>query len=149
MSALDILYAIGLFRKILEATQQNLQLLTYKYLCISLSSGPPDPNKSVFVRHSSTVVCTAGIPHSLAIEPRDEFNNLCLFHSDENPTEGYNVAITQVTVHQKFALRYLNLFYEMVIINTSCCNFIDIYENDHTKYTIVFRDLIMYTIQVP
>ncbi|XP_023722301.1 apoptosis-resistant E3 ubiquitin protein ligase 1 isoform X3 [Cryptotermes secundus] len=58
--------------------------------------GPPDPNKSVFVRHSSTVVCTAGIPHSLAIEPRDEFNNLCLFHSDENPTEGYNVAITQI-----------------------------------------------------
>lgn len=99
-----------IIRKIVKMTRQNLQLLTYKYMYTSLSSGPPDPNKSVFVRHSSTVVCTAGIPHSLAIEPRDEFNNLCLFHSDENPTEGYNVAITQVTVHQKFTFMYLNLF---------------------------------------
>ncbi|CAG2053499.1 unnamed protein product [Timema podura] len=57
--------------------------------------GPPDPNKSVFVRHSSIVVCTAGVAHSLAIEPRDEFNNLCVFQSDENPTQGYAVAITQ------------------------------------------------------
>jgi hypothetical protein len=64
-----------------------------------VAAGPPDPNKSVFVRHSSTVVCTAGIPHSLAIEPRDEFNNLCSFRPDENPTDGYDVAITQVTVY--------------------------------------------------
>lgn len=70
-------------------------------------AGPPDPNKSVFVRHSSTVVCTAGIAHSLAIEPRDEFNNLCLFHPDENPTDGYNVAITQVTVHRKWVTHLL------------------------------------------
>lgn len=65
-------------------------------MCMFLSSGLPDPNKSVFVRHSSTVVCTAGIPNSLAVEPRDEFNNLCIFRPDENPTEGYNVAITQI-----------------------------------------------------
>ncbi|XP_063222882.1 apoptosis-resistant E3 ubiquitin protein ligase 1 isoform X2 [Bacillus rossius redtenbacheri] len=58
--------------------------------------GPPDPNKSVFVRHSSIVVCTAGISHSLAIEPRDEYNNLCVFRSEDNPTQGYDVTITQV-----------------------------------------------------
>jgi hypothetical protein len=45
-------------------------------------------------------VCTAGIPNSLAIEPRDEFNNLCFFGPDENATEGYDVAVTQVTVYQ-------------------------------------------------
>ncbi|XP_067009797.2 apoptosis-resistant E3 ubiquitin protein ligase 1 [Anabrus simplex] len=58
--------------------------------------GPPDPHKTIFVRHSSIVVCTAGIPHSLAIEPRDEFNNLCLFKPEDNPTQGYAVAITQI-----------------------------------------------------
>ncbi|XP_063222883.1 apoptosis-resistant E3 ubiquitin protein ligase 1 isoform X3 [Bacillus rossius redtenbacheri] len=58
--------------------------------------GPPDPNKSVFVRHSSIVVCTAGISHSLAIEPRDEYNNLCVFRSEDNPTQGYDVTITQL-----------------------------------------------------
>lgn len=48
------------------------------------------------MRHSSTVVCTANIPHVLAIEPRDEFNNLCQFHPHEDPTDGYSVNITQV-----------------------------------------------------
>jgi hypothetical protein len=89
-----------------------------------LSSGLPDPNKSVFVRHSSTVVCTAGIPNSLAVEPRDEFNNLCIFRPDENPTEGYNVAITQVTVYQKFILRCLSVLCLMVNMNTSWQNFV-------------------------
>nr|CAD7261386.1 unnamed protein product [Timema shepardi] len=64
-------------------------------ICSNMCAGPPDPNKSVFVRHSSIVVCTAGVAHSLAIEPRDEFNNLCVFQSDENPTQGYAVAISQ------------------------------------------------------
>ncbi|XP_049833521.1 apoptosis-resistant E3 ubiquitin protein ligase 1 isoform X2 [Schistocerca gregaria] len=62
--------------------------------------GPPDPHKTVFVRHSSTVVCTAGMPHSLMIEPRDEFDNLCVFDASslgtDAPTEGYAIAITQV-----------------------------------------------------
>ncbi|PSN50365.1 Apoptosis-resistant E3 ubiquitin protein ligase 1 [Blattella germanica] len=75
--------------------------------CIFTFVGPPDPNKSVFVRHSSTVVCTAGVPHMLAIEPRDEFNNLCLFRPDENPIDGYNVAITQWTICCTIAARWL------------------------------------------
>ncbi|XP_039305532.1 apoptosis-resistant E3 ubiquitin protein ligase 1 isoform X1 [Solenopsis invicta] len=58
--------------------------------------GPPDPNKTVFVRQSSTVVCTAGIAHSMTIEPRDEYDNLCIFGPGEQPTEGYNVNITQI-----------------------------------------------------
>ncbi|XP_043274766.1 apoptosis-resistant E3 ubiquitin protein ligase 1 isoform X2 [Venturia canescens] len=58
--------------------------------------GPPDPNKTVFVRQSSTVVCTAGIAHSMTIEPRDEYDNLCLFGSGEEPTDGYHVNITRI-----------------------------------------------------
>ncbi|XP_018314585.1 apoptosis-resistant E3 ubiquitin protein ligase 1 isoform X1 [Mycetomoellerius zeteki] len=58
--------------------------------------GPPDPNKTVFVRQSSTVVCTAGIAHSMTIEPRDEYDNLCIFGPGDQPTEGYNVNITQI-----------------------------------------------------
>ncbi|KAK0178888.1 hypothetical protein PV327_007731 [Microctonus hyperodae] len=58
--------------------------------------GPPDPNKTVFVRQSSTVVCTAGIAHSMTIEPRDEYDNLCVFGSTDEPTKGYNVHITQI-----------------------------------------------------
>ncbi|OAD62391.1 hypothetical protein WN48_07262 [Eufriesea mexicana] len=58
--------------------------------------GPPDPNKTVFVRQSSTVVCTAGIAYSMIIEPRDEYNNLCIFGPGDKPTEGYQVNITQI-----------------------------------------------------
>ena len=58
--------------------------------------GPPDPSKTIFVRHSSTVVCTADIPHVLSIEPRDEFNNICMFQPGDNPTSGYTVDISEV-----------------------------------------------------
>jgi hypothetical protein len=69
-------------------------------------------------------VCTAGIPNSLAVEPRDEFNNLCSFRPDENPTEGYNVAVTQVTVYQiylkvfKFSLFDVKYEYQLAKL---CC----------------------------
>ncbi|XP_014210245.1 apoptosis-resistant E3 ubiquitin protein ligase 1 isoform X2 [Copidosoma floridanum] len=58
--------------------------------------GPPDANKTVFVRHSSTVVCTAGIAHVMTIEPRDEYNNLCAFGINDKPVDGYIVNITQI-----------------------------------------------------
>ncbi|CAB0031725.1 unnamed protein product [Trichogramma brassicae] len=58
--------------------------------------GQQDPNKTVFVRNSSTVVCTAGIAHSMTIEPRDEYDNLCIFGINENPVDGYKVHITQI-----------------------------------------------------
>ncbi|XP_031829321.1 apoptosis-resistant E3 ubiquitin protein ligase 1 isoform X3 [Nomia melanderi] len=58
--------------------------------------GPPDPNKTIFVRQSSTVVCTAGIAHSMMIEPRDEYDNLCIFGPGDKPTEGYEINITQI-----------------------------------------------------
>ncbi|XP_043667543.1 apoptosis-resistant E3 ubiquitin protein ligase 1 isoform X2 [Vespula pensylvanica] len=61
--------------------------------------GPPDPNKTVFVRQSSTVVCTAGIAHSMTIEPRDEYNNLCIFGPGDKPTKGYDVNIIQIGNH--------------------------------------------------
>lgn len=64
---------------------------------LQFAAGPPDPNKTVFVRQSSTVVCTAGIAHLMTIEPRDEYDNLCIFGPGDQPTEGYNVNITQVS----------------------------------------------------
>lgn len=64
--------------------------------CIFHVSGPPDPAKTGFVRPSSIVICTAGVTHSLVLEPRDEFNNLCKFPEDENPVKGYVVTIKPV-----------------------------------------------------
>lgn len=32
----------------------------------------------------------------MIIEPRDEYNNLCIFGPGDKPTEGYQVNITQV-----------------------------------------------------
>ncbi|KAL1139791.1 hypothetical protein AAG570_006768, partial [Ranatra chinensis] len=57
--------------------------------------GPPDAVKTSFVRPSSTVVCIAGQQYSLALEPRDEYNNLCRFPLGDDPTVGYTVRITQ------------------------------------------------------
>jgi len=71
-------------------------LLVTCCICLSAWEGPPDPNKTVFVRHSSTVVCTAKNPHAMSIEPRDEFNNVCQFRKEDAPTQGYTVVIKQV-----------------------------------------------------
>jgi len=32
----------------------------------------------------------------MTIEPRDEYDNLCIFGPGDEPTEGYNINITQV-----------------------------------------------------
>uniref|UniRef100_A0A1B6E4C8 SAM domain-containing protein n=1 Tax=Clastoptera arizonana TaxID=38151 RepID=A0A1B6E4C8_9HEMI len=58
--------------------------------------GPPDPAKTAFVRHSSTVICIAELSHTLVIEPRDEFNNLCHFRPEDDPVAGYTVHISQI-----------------------------------------------------
>lgn len=84
---------------------QNERLISFSLLfflfcscfLFSLFEGPPDPNKTVFVRQSSTVVCTAGIAHSMTIEPRDEYNNLCIFGPGDKPTKGYDVNIIQAS----------------------------------------------------
>jgi len=121
---------------IVTVIQEGAESLIYRHTCSFLSSGPPDPNKSVFVRHSSTVVCTAGIPNSLAVEPRDEFNNLCIFRPDENPTEGYNVAVTQVTVYQiyckVFKFPLFNGKYEYQLAKLCCGLFY--YTVSHSDY---------------
>jgi hypothetical protein len=44
--------------------------------------GPPDPSKTTLVRPTSMVVCTAGIPHQLLLEPRDEYGNYCSWNHD-------------------------------------------------------------------
>lgn len=44
--------------------------------------GPPDASKTTMVRPSSIVVCTAGTPHQLLLEPRDEYGNYCSWKSD-------------------------------------------------------------------
>lgn len=67
----------------------------YKFF---ITKGPPDSNKTVFVRQSSTVVCTAGVAHTMMIEPRDEYNNLCTFGNNDRPTDGYDVKIVQVNI---------------------------------------------------
>lgn len=49
--------------------------------------GSIDARRSRFIRPASTVVCCAGAPTLLHIEPRDEFGNGCVFTADEDPVE--------------------------------------------------------------
>lgn len=39
--------------------------------------GAIDPNKTLFLKQTSTVVCVTGQPHKLIIEPRDTYGNNC------------------------------------------------------------------------
>ncbi|XP_049826095.1 apoptosis-resistant E3 ubiquitin protein ligase 1 isoform X3 [Aethina tumida] len=59
-------------------------------------AGPPFAQRTIVVRHCSTVVCTANIPHLLYIEPRDEYSNICIFNLNDDPTKNYTVDISQL-----------------------------------------------------
>lgn len=57
-------------------------------------AGPAYAQRTVVVRHCSTVVCTASVAHLLYIEPRDEYGNICGYTSEEDPTEvGRNLSL--------------------------------------------------------
>lgn len=58
--------------------------------------GLPDPIKTGFVHHCSTVVCTEGVPYHLFIEPRDKYNNLCSVKPNADPSCDYSVDIIEV-----------------------------------------------------
>lgn len=51
------------------------------------------PLRSRMIRASSIVVCQAGLPNILHIEPRDEYGNVCNFDHEADPTRGYLVEI--------------------------------------------------------
>lgn len=56
--------------------------------------GPMDGRRSRLIRPASTVICCAGSPTLLYIEPRDEFGNACNFEDlDQDPVKGYRVEI--------------------------------------------------------
>uniref|UniRef100_A0A0K8VHG6 HECT-type E3 ubiquitin transferase n=1 Tax=Bactrocera latifrons TaxID=174628 RepID=A0A0K8VHG6_BACLA len=55
--------------------------------------GPIDARRSRFIRPASTVICCAGTPTMLHIEPRDEFGNACNFDENDDPVKGYRVEI--------------------------------------------------------
>lgn len=64
--------------------------------CI-LFIGPPDPLKTGFVHHCSTIVCVEGMPERLLIESRDDYNNLCTFPSNVDPNEVFVIKIQRVS----------------------------------------------------
>lgn len=61
----------------------------YKFFLPSSMS----PLRSRMIRASSIVVCQAGLPNILHIEPRDEYGNVCNFDHESDPTRGYLVEI--------------------------------------------------------
>ncbi|XP_058121974.1 apoptosis-resistant E3 ubiquitin protein ligase 1 isoform X1 [Anopheles ziemanni] len=67
--------------------------------------GPMDARRSRLIRPASTVVCCAGAPTSLHIEPRDEHGNACQFEADCDPIKGYSIDIFDLHGHHsdKFA----------------------------------------------
>lgn len=50
-------------------------------------AGPIFAQRTVVLRHCSTVVCTVNVTHSLFIEPRDEYNNFCRYSTTDDPTK--------------------------------------------------------------
>ncbi|KAK4320602.1 hypothetical protein Pmani_008539 [Petrolisthes manimaculis] len=58
--------------------------------------GPPDPEKTVMVQHSSTVVATAGQPHHILVEPRDEYHNLCTFPPGQSDADQYSLSVVEL-----------------------------------------------------
>ncbi|KRT81256.1 hypothetical protein AMK59_5638 [Oryctes borbonicus] len=59
------------------------------------TAGPADAQRTVVLRHCSTVVCTASVGHLLYVEPRDEYSNLCTYGPSDEPTQGYEIDICQ------------------------------------------------------
>lgn len=53
----------------------------------SFIPGPIDARRSRFIRPASTVICCAGAPTLLHIEPRDEYGNACIFDQNEDPVK--------------------------------------------------------------
>lgn len=49
--------------------------------------GPIDARRSRLARPASTVVCCAGAPTLLHIEPRDKYGNVCIFEGDDDPAQ--------------------------------------------------------------
>lgn len=46
-----------------------------------------DARRSRLTRPATTVICCAGAPTLLHIEPRDEFGNSCIFGLNDDPTK--------------------------------------------------------------
>ncbi|XP_074038051.1 apoptosis-resistant E3 ubiquitin protein ligase 1 isoform X1 [Leptinotarsa decemlineata] len=59
-------------------------------------AGPAYAQRTVVLRHCSTVVCTANVAHLLYVEPRDEYSNVCRYNAGDDPIEGYVVNISQL-----------------------------------------------------
>ncbi|XP_310176.3 apoptosis-resistant E3 ubiquitin protein ligase 1 isoform X2 [Anopheles gambiae] len=59
----------------------------------TFAPGPMDARRSRLIRPASTVVCCAGAPTFLHIEPRDEHGNTCQFEADCDPIKGYSIDI--------------------------------------------------------
>lgn len=56
--------------------------------------GPVDVGQTVFVYHTSTVMCMEGIDHQLLVEPRDTYGNLCV--SAQSLDHGnFSIALTE------------------------------------------------------
>ncbi|XP_053677079.1 apoptosis-resistant E3 ubiquitin protein ligase 1 isoform X1 [Anopheles nili] len=71
----------------------------------TFAPGPMDARRSRLIRPASTVVCCAGAPTFLHIEPRDEHGNTCQFETDCDPIKGYSIDIFDLYGHHndKFA----------------------------------------------
>ncbi|EEB18783.1 ubiquitin-protein ligase, putative [Pediculus humanus corporis] len=75
------------------------------------NSGPPDPNKTQLLKQSSIVVCTLDLRYTLAIEPRDEFDNFCHFNDPAAALKGYSVKISKLD-SQEFGSHKSGFFYD-------------------------------------
>jgi len=66
-----------------------------------------DASKTVFLKHTSTVVCVTGLEHKLYLEPRDVFGNVC--RSQDFDPQYFGFCSEEVSI-RKNALLELNFF---------------------------------------
>lgn len=62
-----------------------------------LLPGPPHPPNTCLVGHASTVVCVAMRQHTLLLEPRDQYHNMCFFKPGQEQSKDFTLQITDVS----------------------------------------------------
>lgn len=68
--------------------------------------GAPESQKTSFVHHCSTVVCTEYVPYHLFIEPRDKYANVCAIEPNFDPSDEYTVDIVEINSERPMTKSY-------------------------------------------
>ncbi|KAI0220593.1 Apoptosis-resistant E3 ubiquitin protein ligase 1 [Lamellibrachia satsuma] len=73
--------------------------------------GPIDVGQTVFVNHTSTVMCMEGVNHQFLVEPRDRYGNLCVCSPQTINNTSFRIILTE-TCNKKQLSPQLHVVYD-------------------------------------